>query len=118
MPQEYMQLDVSMEATTVKTVTGMELKDWWYQRCDALINARFRVLIQLWTSVHHQRGSFVDQLAEDSLDEPKEQLLAPFKLNVTAEEAQLVMAEMDTNRDGSVNREEAQQWWEQYSDEL
>ncbi len=107
------------------------LRQWWLQRCDEFIIAKFRVIIPLWCSVHHI--SFLDAVSEITVDDlsatksmlrhdiSSEGLLLYRVLArpVDKEAAQRVMAEMDHDGRGlTIDRAQAQQWWEEYSDDL
>ena len=118
-----------------ETVKKDKLKTWWEQRCETFINARFDVLISLWCHIH--QVSFEEAksdkkscekadgyLSGDRPEDPRpkdpearvlQQVLAR---EVSKEAAQRAMAEIDIDRDGSVSKDEAAKWWQQYSDDL
>ena len=112
---------------------------WWHKRCDVLITAHFDVVIPLWCTVH---GGSIDAVWNDPRrsglrllfmveqgvpntapteadDETASEVLRDvLGEDLSPEAERKLMAEMDGNHDQIVTKEEAQRWWQRYSDDM
>ena len=98
------------------------LKDWWKKTWCAFVHERFGVLIHLWTRIHRPMTFFeaIDLAIRDNESVTDRSLLLASVLGreLSAATAERVMSEMDLDRSGSVDKDEAERWWVRYSDDL
>eukprot|EP01047_Picozoa_sp_COSAG01_P036265 COSAG01_NODE_2826_length_7003_cov_149.498117_2_plen_806_part_00 len=99
---------------------GLSLQEWWGKRLRHYVDEEMGALIRAWHAVHRDE-SMERCLVEKRItkDESDFNLFRRvLGLNLTVTEIEAAMGDMDFGQSGVVDKDEAQQWWEQYSDDL
>jgi hypothetical protein len=92
------------------------LTKWWEKRWRHYVDEEMGALIRAWHAVHPDK-SLVEQRKDRN--EPDENLFGRvLGLRLDPAEVEYVLDDMDSDRSGAVDKNEAQRWWEQYSDDL